>query len=77
MCPQILAKIWAKLGGFQFLLSGGKVVLEGKPVLVTESSTGSSHRDWYRFRYQHQIALVDLVPVPIPVRNSVPVGSYP
>ena len=56
------------------------------PVPVTKSSTGSGTGDraWYRFGtgdrasyrfwYRYRIALV--IPVPVPVRNSVPVGFY-
>ena len=42
---------------------------------MTEPGTGpgTSDRAWYRLRYR--ISLVIPVPVLVPVRNSVPVGS--
>ena len=66
---------------FDLLVKVGKVQNYGKtPILqalatvlvpVTEPGTGpaTGDRAWYR------IALVVLVPAPVPVRNLVPVGS--
>ena len=71
-----MRKLWSY---FHFTGSGNRSV----PVTKPGTGTSSSDRAWYRFqtgdrawyRSRYRISLVVSLSVPVPVRNSVPVGS--